>query len=204
MCTILLAHQHFEGIPLAVGANRDEVKSRPATGPFRWPQGFYAPQDLTAHGTWLGVTASGLFVGVTNRFPAPKRADTTSRGLLVCDALRFNTAQEVRAFMAQVDALRFNAFHLVYADAQSAFVSWSDGQTLFHQVLDPGLHAVTEQSFRAQPETRGDEARTRVIASGTPLQRLTPALKFAMVDIPAFNYGTRSSTVYWRNAAVVG
>jgi uncharacterized protein with NRDE domain len=200
MCTILLAHRHFEGIPLAVGANRDEVKSRAATGPFRWPQGFFAPQDLEALGTWLGVTRSGLFVGVTNRFASPKQALATSRGLLVCQALQSTTAEQLRGVMTQVNATQFNAFHLLYADADAAYISWSDGQTL-HQSLEAGLHVLTEQSFQSTPETRGAEAKTRLATSGTPLQRFAPALKSATVNFPPFNYGTRSSAVYWRTAS---
>ena len=71
MCTVILK---VEGDGrLWVAANRDEVLVRPATPPRRWPgEHFVAPRDEVGGGTWLGLTATGLFVAVTNRFGAPK------------------------------------------------------------------------------------------------------------------------------------
>lgn len=93
MCTLIVSfRQHFE-VPVVVAANRDEVRSRPATGPRRWQdEAFVAPRDEQAQGTWLGLTATGLFVGVTNRFPAERYPDRRSRGALVVDALRSPSA----------------------------------------------------------------------------------------------------------------
>lgn len=80
MCTLALAFQKHSGVPLVVAANRDEALDRPAVGPFIWEQGFLAPRDERAGGTWLGLTRSGLFVGVTNRFPTLRDAARASRG----------------------------------------------------------------------------------------------------------------------------
>jgi len=54
--------------PLVFAGNRDELHARPALAAGFWDD---APQvlggrDLTAGGTWLGVTVTGRFAVVTN------------------------------------------------------------------------------------------------------------------------------------------
>jgi uncharacterized protein with NRDE domain len=73
VCTLVAALHHFSGFPLVVGANRDERYDRPASPVQLWQaESFVAPRDEAAGGTWLGLNARGLFVGVTNRFGAAK------------------------------------------------------------------------------------------------------------------------------------
>ena len=75
MCTLIVLHRCVPGRPLVVAANRDEFLDRPAeepalrssrTGPI------VAPLDLEAGGTWVGVSARGVFAGLTNLRPAPE------------------------------------------------------------------------------------------------------------------------------------
>lgn len=209
MCTLIVAFRQYASHPIVVAANRDEVLTRPATGPFKWPVGFVAPRDEQASGTWLGVTPSGLFVGVTNRFLAPRLDGRASRGLLVTEALSAPSASRLHAQLATLSPERFNAFHLLYADASDAFVTWSDGSTVRQQTLGAGLHVVTERSLGGD-----DRARTSLITerwrtvspngelpTKEALQRLlgttNPAdpLGGVCVEAPEWNYGTRSSLV---------
>ena len=164
MCTLIVSfRQHFE-VPVVVAANRDEVRSRPATGPRRWQdEAFVAPRDEQAQGTWLGLTATGLFVGVTNRFPAERYPDRRSRGALVVDALRSPSASALHRELGRIDPRAYNAFHLLYADTTAAFVTWSDGAVLSQTVLEPGLHVVTERSLGGD-----DRARQRLIEERWP------------------------------------
>lgn len=193
-----------------MGANRDELRGRPATGPRRWPgEPFVAPRDEQAGGTWLGLTTSGLFVGVTNRFPSERHLDRQSRGTLVVEALRAPSAQALRASLDGLPATRFNTFHLLYADRHHAFVTWSDGAQVHHDALAPGLHVVTERSLGGD-----DHGRTRLITSRWPelereqgvptaaalqglLAQPNPAdpAGAVCVDLPEWNFGTRSSLV---------
>lgn len=215
MCTLIASFQQHRDVPLVIAANRDEILDRPATGPRRWPgEPFIAPRDEQAGGTWLGLTTSGMFVGVTNRFPAPRHADRDSRGTLVVEALRAKDASSLHATLASLSPRRFNAFHLLYADATHAFVTWSDGEVLRQQELPPGLHIVTERSLGGD-----DHSRMSLIAHAWPqlspggalpsaeaLQRLLattrPGEPFGgvCVEAPEFNYGTRSSLVLFRHA----
>ncbi|MBE2247941.1 MAG: NRDE family protein [Myxococcus sp.] len=213
MCTLIVSFREHDQLPFFVAANRDEALTRPARGPFRW-EGlpFVAPRDEQAGGTWLGVTTGGMFVGVTNRFMAPKHPERESRGVLVVEALRAPDARALHAQLATLSPTRFNAFHLLYVDATHAFVTWSDGDVVRQQVLAPGLHVVTERSLGGD-----DRARTTLIderwrevsphgAAPTPeaLQRLLGAtrpddpLGGVCVEAPEWNYGTRSSFVFFR------
>ncbi len=175
----------------------------PAVGPlFIWPQGFLSPRDERAGGTWLGLTPTGMFVGVTNRFPTMRDAARSSRGELVARALEAKGAAGLHLELEQVEPHRYNAFHLMYADAQGAFITWSDGEALHREVLGPGLHVVTERSFGGDDAPRANRVRAAwpKEPDAPSLQRLlrleaTSPLDGTYVFAPDFNYGTRSSMV---------
>lgn len=214
MCTLIAAFKQHVRVPLLIAANRDEVRSRPARGPFAWPgEPFVAPRDEQAGGTWLGLSRAGLFVGVTNRYPAEKREGRASRGALVVEALRAPSARALREGLEGLSAARYNAFHLLYADGDEAFVTWSDGARVQHATLTPGLHVVTERSLGGD-----DHGRTALIEAAWPgleqrdglptpealqglLTRVNPVdpAGSVCVDVPAWNYGTRSALVLVRD-----
>ena len=152
-----------------------------------------------------------MFVGVTNRFPSERFLDRESRGTLVLEALRASSATELHHSLQGLTAKRFNTFHLLYADAKAAYVTWSDGERIHHDVLQPGLHVVTERSLGGD-----DFGRSKLIvkkwpelerANGEPtpeaLQQLLAARNpenaagSVCVDLPEMDYGTRSSLVLY-------
>jgi len=159
MCTLVLVVPSPGGI-LQVAANRDEFLARPASAPERSADGrWLAPRDLQAGGTWLGVNAAGLFVGVTNRSAGPRDTSRRSRGLLVLDALESPDAAGLHRRLGTLDPAAYNGFHLAYADGSSAGLTWSDGSVLRQERLGPGVHVLTEQSLGA-----GDDgARRRLV-----------------------------------------
>lgn len=208
MCTLALAYRVFPSF-LVVAANRDELYERAATGPRRWAdEPFVAPRDEVAGGTWLGVSKAGLFVGVTNRFGATRDPARASRGELVVEALRATSATALHAALKDLSPSRFNAFHLAYADADGAFVTWSDGERLAQGTLVPGVHVITERSHGA-----ADAARAERIASflgHLPTERdpevetLAAVLRThdeqdrfraSCVHFESHGYGTRSSAI---------
>jgi uncharacterized protein with NRDE domain len=205
VCTLVVAHAVVPGHPLVVVANRDEDLRRPSRPPFRWPEGFVAPRDEVAGGTWLGFTPSGLFVGITNRFRGGTDKTRASRGGLVTDALGHASAKAVHASMAAVDPARYNGFHLVYADAEDAFATVSDGKNLAQLRLGHGLHLVTERSFGAGSDrSRVERIRAAWERLDKDPQALTglltehdPAAPFegSCLHVGALGYGTRSSLV---------
>jgi uncharacterized protein with NRDE domain len=199
MCTLVLLQR--PGEVLAVSGNRNELLSRPASGP-RIENGVLAPRDELAHGSWLGLNRHGLFVCVTNRHGAMIDPSRKSRGLLVMEALQAHSARGLREALGELRGDRHNGFHLVYADLRDAFVTWGDGYEVRHAALTPGeVHVVTERSFGA-----GEGARERDVAQA--FRALEPdihawrvpmtahaaqPLESACVHADAVGYGTRSS-----------
>lgn len=204
MCTLLVAWRHYSSSPLVIAANRDEQLDRPTAGPRAWTDrspALFAPEDLRAGGTWLGLNDAGLFAGLTNRYAGPESPggispDRRSRGLVVLDALAEATAEAAFDVIRALPGDLHNPFHLVLADNDGAFVVWSDGWLNHAQRLEPGLHVLTERSWNAAPSGRED-----ALANWSPsLAELRPGLAVhrdqpmasTCVHAEAVNYGTRS------------
>jgi hypothetical protein len=146
MCLLILHHRTIPDYPVVVGANRDEARDRPSEPPRLWPEGFLAPRDARAGGTWIGIAPSGLVVGITNRSrerPDPARP---SRGRLVTEALAAGSA---RAAVARVERLGFaapqNPANLLIADPRDAFLLVSSADGLMSRSLPPGTHVLTNE-----------------------------------------------------------
>jgi transport and Golgi organization protein 2 len=199
MCTLVLLHRRDELV--AVSGNRNELLSRPASGP-RIENGVLAPRDELAKGSWLGLNRHGLFACVTNRHGAMVDPSRRSRGLLVLEALQATSARGLRQALGELRGDRHNGFHLVYADLEDAFVTWSDGVDIHHEQLAPDrVHVVTERSFGA-----GEGAREASVARAfaglapevhawrVPMTAHAPEpLESACVHADIVGYGTRSS-----------
>lgn len=209
MCTLVAAVRTLPDSPLVIAANRDERLDRPASGPRLWPGSppFVAPLDEAAGGTWLGLNAAGLFVGVTNRFGVERDETRESRGRLVVEALGFRSARALHLGLEKMSPRRFNAFHLFYSDPNAAFVTWSTGDRIDQESLVPGVYVITERSLGGD-----DRARTELIRAHWPgvekgpgllAERLADLLRLhrdppgagVCIHAPKLNYGTRSSLI---------
>jgi uncharacterized protein with NRDE domain len=212
MCTLVVAVSVWGSAPLVVAANRDERLARPAAPPHRWARDdepeVFAPRDLSAGGTWLGVRGASLFVGITNRFtgrvspPGPR-----SRGELVLDALAIGSVDAAAERIAGLSPAMHNPFHLVIADRRAAHVVWNDGVRHHHEVLPPGLHVLTERSRGAAPTERDGLLRLRLderrwesepgIDEWRALlsEHAASSLEGPCVHADGQGYGTRCSTV---------
>jgi uncharacterized protein with NRDE domain len=207
VCTLAVLFQVDRRWPLVVAANRDERMGRPSEGwalrESRSGVRYAAPGDLLAGGTWMGLSAKGVFAGLTNFhapfewYPDPERR---SRGEIVPLALAAPSAAAARARLAETPAERWNPFHLLVADASSAFLWWYDGERAAARDLAPGLHVVTERSpDGACP--RGDLVRARWPIDPA-VARLRDLLAIHAADLGSSTcihgdpaYGTRSSAV---------
>jgi hypothetical protein len=199
MCTLVMMLR--PGEVLAASANRNELLTRPASGP-TVRDGVLAPHDELAGGTWLGLNRHGLFVCITNRTGAMVDPARKSRGLLVAEALQAQTARGLREALAELRGDRHNGFHLVYADLSDAFVTWGDGASVQHAGLRPNkLQVITERSLGVGEGER--ERRVLAAFEGLPLtaaawrppmtQHTAQPLESACVHADAVGYGTRSS-----------
>src|SRR5204863_7252391 len=101
----------------------------------------------------------------------------------------------------------YNGFHLLYADLEAAFLSYSDGARVQHRELPPGIHLLTERSLGAGETEREGLVLSRLQAlfareKPTPAA-LRAAITFhgpegapfegACVHADSFGYGTRSA-----------
>src|SRR5260221_12942006 len=111
MCTLVLLHR--PRALLAVSGNRNELLARPASGP-RVSDGVLAPHDELAGGSWLGLNRHGLFVCVTNRRGGIVDSSRKSRGLVVVDGLKADSASRPRAAVVELHGDRHDGVHLNY------------------------------------------------------------------------------------------
>jgi uncharacterized protein with NRDE domain len=204
MCTVLIAFQAFSDHPLHIAANRDEQLDRPAQT-FTMRAGrpsIFAPRDLEAGGTWIGVNEHGLVAAITNRFGANSGDSRRSRGELVMLALTHADVARASAAIGALDPREYNGFHLTVASVARAETVWSDGESISTAVRQPGLHVVTERSFGAadSPREHWLEDRLKVVSSPDEFDRLLlheadDGFNGTLVAVPEMNYGTRSSTI---------
>jgi hypothetical protein len=206
MCT-LFAVVPPPGGPLQVAANRDEFLARPASPPRRWAgvPAVLAPRDEQAGGTWLGVNAHRLFVGITNRHGAERDGSRASRGQLVAEALRADSVAALHSRLSSLGPRVYNPFHLFYADAWGrAGQTVCDGTRILQEELGAGLHVLTESSFGAGEDgVRVARARLALAKAGGHLglpgwgvvlrEHSLEARQGTCLHVPDFGYGTRSS-----------
>ena len=144
MCLILFAWRAHPEHALVVAANRDEYFDRPARAASFWDDApdLLAGRDLTAQGTWLGLSRTGRFASITNyRNPAERMPTAPTRGRLVTDFLK--STQEPSAYFASVTprAHEYNGFSMLAAD-RSSLSAYSNREAIIRAV-DPGVHGLS-------------------------------------------------------------
>jgi uncharacterized protein with NRDE domain len=148
MCTLAIYFQVFGDYPVVVAANRDEYLDRAALPPTMLGERprIVGGKDLRAQGTWLGINEHGLVAGLLNRRIAdsgPNDANLRSRGLLCLDALQHSSAAEAARYLASQRARDYNAFNLLLASREAAFVAYNRGAEIEIMQLAPGMHLLT-------------------------------------------------------------
>ena len=151
MCTLIVFHQPGHPWPLLMGANRDELLTRPWKQPGRhWHDHPHvvAGLDELGGGSWFGLNDNGVVASIMNRRntlgPAPGKR---SRGELVLQALMHDAARTSVDALALIDPGSYRAFNLVIADCKNAF--WlrhtGAGEHAHIEVRDlpPGLNMIT-------------------------------------------------------------
>lgn len=162
MCTVVILYRPGHDWPLIVGANRDEMRTRPWEAPGRhWDDRPHvtAGRDSLAGGTWLGMNDDRLVAGILNRpnslGPAPGKR---SRGELPLDALDHAEASMAAKAMAELDPSAYRSFNMVIADAAGAFCLVNDGnsETILVHPIPAGLSMVTAHDLN---DTDSDRIR---------------------------------------------
>lgn len=185
MCTLVVASRLRPDLPLLVAANRDEFLGRPARPPSELRPGLFAGVDLEKGGTWLGATASGLFVGLTNQHtehllgPAPR-----SRGEVVLGALQAGSLDRALDVLREVETDLYNPFNLLVGDAERLVVAYSwRGPRMELLDLPPGLHVLANDALGSPlyPKTRRADALARPLLE-RDWSELGPALGTMLGD----------------------
>ncbi|MFB6090956.1 MAG: NRDE family protein [Halobellus sp.] len=226
MCTLTFAWRAFADAPLVVAANRDELLDRASEPPIveDGDPTFLAPRDAVSGGTWIGYNERGVFAGITNRWVTVPDGGERSRGRLVRDVLRAESAAAARETVeSAVASDTYDGFNLVVADGRddgrdgpAAYLFEWDGDLRVRR-LDPGVHVVVNVGVDGEyvepewnPETGPIQAHDaeRILADLAPEDFETPtAWRDRAVDIlrdhdygvcvhePDRDFGTRSSSV---------
>ncbi|GAA6134701.1 NRDE family protein [Oceaniserpentilla sp. 4NH20-0058] len=145
MCLITFRWQPNSQTPLILAANRDEFHARPAAVAQYWLEHPHvlAGKDLSAGGTWLGVTFDGAFAALTNvrQLPAPYEGQV-SRGKLVLDYLAHN--QDPQSYLQKIaqNPTLYDGFNLIVGNRTHCWY-YSNRSQSAPVSLEPGLYGLS-------------------------------------------------------------
>ena len=185
MCLAAIALHAHPRFPLVIAANRDEFFARAAAPMAWWRAGgieLLAGRDLSAGGTWFGLTRAGRLALLTNvREPGRQLADAPSRGALVVDWLR--AADEAPAFAQRLGS-GYNGFNLVTADVARNTWHWISNRAPAPLALADGIHALSNAALDTPwPKTVGLKAALAdALATAATTGQLAERLFQALAD----------------------
>lgn len=137
--------------PWLIAANRDEFFDREAA-PMDWwqaePHGprLLAGRDLSAGGTWQGLTVQGRLALVTNvREPGRQIAGAPTRGNLVPQALQAPAVG--LPWLTDVTRPARNGFNLMVANLKAADAYWVSNRAPAPMRLGPGSHGLSNATL---------------------------------------------------------
>lgn len=184
MCLILLAWRVRSDYPLVLAANRDELHRRPAASAAWWstPR-MLAGRDLSAGGTWLGVTPDGRFAALTNyRDATAARAQASSRGALVPQLLAQRAPATRQLLELERTSGNYNGFNILFSDgAQVAVYESVVGRG---QLLEPGVYGLSNHLLDT-PWPKVVTAKAALASALTQLPEEQALLELLRDDRPA-------------------
>lgn len=150
MCIAYLSLGANPRWPVFIAANRDEFHERPALTARPWedaPQ-VIAGRDLTAGGTWLGLSQGRRWAVLTNfRDPGAQREGLESRGRLVSDFLLGDMPAEDYAKSVYSDAGHYNGFNLIIGQGLYAWYVGNHAACTGPAPLGPGRYALSNHAL---------------------------------------------------------
>ena len=180
MCLVLFTLQPESEHPLVVAANRDELYARPTHSAHRWAESpqLLAGRDLSAGGTWLGVTSTGRFAAVTNFAEEGDAGELRSRGELTKSFLLGDMPSH--EFAHQLDGTKYRAFNLLVWDGTNLVYTSNRGIT---EDLEAGTFGLANAALGSSwPKiTSGVVALNQELAAGPTADGLLRLLADASV-----------------------
>ncbi|WP_457424177.1 NRDE family protein [Roseateles sp. P5_E7] len=184
MCLAAFALNAHPRFPLVIAANRDEFFAR-AAAPMAWwadRPDILAGRDLSAGGTWFGLTREGRLALLTNvREPGRQNPDAPSRGALVVDWL--DSRDSAPAFAQQL-AGGYNGFNLITADLPRNDWHWISNRSPAPVELGAGIHTLSNAALDTSwPKTVGlRDAMAEALEQAADADELTQGLLAALAD----------------------
>lgn len=232
MCLIAFAWQPVPALRLLMAANRDEFHARPSEPLARWADhpDILAGRDVTACGTWLGLSTRGRLAAVTNvRLPGLEGKSQRSRGALPVDFLLASESPSAHRERLTPTLADYGPCNLLMADAHEACYL-SNRAGVAARRLTPGVYGLSNAALDTPwPKTvalkaavqawldAGDWQDSRPLFAALANDTRPPdaALPDTGVGLererfvaPAFirgaQYGTRCSTLLWVTAQGAG
>ena len=188
MCTVVAIKRAGSECPLVVAANRDEFYARASTPVRRVAESpaVVAGVDLVKGGTWMGASARGIFVALTNQ-RQHEGADgaKASRGEVVMDALSMPDVEAIDELLRGVDARAYNGFNLLYGDAASLRVAYgrADRAAIEIEALEDGIWVLPNDRLGSPDFPKAERARELVEPLvERPFSELATGLHGALAD----------------------
>jgi uncharacterized protein with NRDE domain len=185
MCLILIAWRGDAKYPCVVAANRDELHSRPAAAAHWWPSRppILAGRDLSAGGTWLGMTRTGRSATPPNcRDPEQRRPGPPSRGTLVASILMSSDSLEQSLEHLRGVSADYNGFSLLFSDGERLAIYESalgNGR-----ILGPGIYGLSNHLLDT-PWPKVQTAKSRLSRALADLETTDAVLALLRDEAPA-------------------
>lgn len=151
MCLVALAIDESRRFPLVLATNRDEFFDRPAARLAWWKPSEGGPEilagrDLSAGGTWLGLTAAGRLALLTNvRRPVVPDPEAPSRGIIVPDWLR--TELRPDQFWMRTSLAGHAPFNLIAADFRRGDCFWASNERAIPRRIERGVFGLSNAAL---------------------------------------------------------
>ena len=187
MCTIIVRHRMDYWCSTIIAANRDEFYGRKWTGPQVLSEDPHVVggRDEQQGGSWLGLTADGVFLALTNQASYGARDESLrSRGELVVEALKQGSFDGLKRFLSETDATTYNEFNVMFGDGREVWVGYGrqTAKKIELEALPSGVHVLCNDRLGASAFPKADRVRSQVV----PIPRGTwPKMKARLVEILA-------------------
>lgn len=166
MCIAYLSLGVNPDWPVFIAANRDEFHERPSLAARPWPEAPHviAGRDLSAGGTWLGLSRGRRWALLTNfRNPARQQNGLVTRGRLVSDFLLGDMPADEYTKYIYSTADQYNGFNLMVGQGLHAWYVGNHAACTGPVPLGPGRYALSNHALDT-PWPKVERLRNRLDA----------------------------------------
>lgn len=161
MCLILIARNKHHQYKLIIAANRDEFYARQSEQVNYWQDYPFilAGKDLSAGGTWMGITKAGKFCAITNyRDLKNVKSNAPSRGEVVLNYLRGSESAVEYSEILTNRGEMYNGFNLIYGTVDELF--YYSNQSNQVEKLENSIYGLSNH-FMDTPWHKNIRAKTK-------------------------------------------